>query len=238
MLKPQLIDWGKDEDDKFVKLAEYSDHLLEIDEDDEDEGPIISKTSLWGYQNQKKTNYFKFKFKSLCAYNKIKSLFHSNHKNTLSEYEMDEFYEEWSSFKDYQDKYEYLKDFAFKKRIPDKCLKWITKLGKQGLPFSFAKGKLFEITDPILRFAHLKGLKMASWLSISDSESSIISDPDYKETTCDIEIQTTYDSLSPIICDDLCPLIKEMAFDIESYSVDGSFPDPRIPQNYVNQKKT
>ena len=171
------------------------------------------------------------------AYHRAISIFKACQKNTLTVEEMSEFYTEYSmTIDDKGNPLRYQQDAMLKEKsmstgIPEKALSWIIKLGRADLPFEFANGKLFEVIDPLLRFAHLRNLKMAGWMQVSRYHHMNVR----RQTTCDVEIYTTYDNLDPIDCDDINPHIKEMAFDIEAYSYNDLFPDPAEPRNHAYQ---
>ena len=227
VLETILIKWDTT---TWEKVAEYGDHLISIKD------KIVRKKNLWGYSFGKEVPFFKFAFKSKKAYDQLLGLFKACQRNTLSEDQMVTFFEEYKGFLNDEGKWDrdmgndFLKEEAANTGIPERCYRWIVKLGNASLPFGFAKGKLFEVIDPILRFAHLRHLKMAGWMKLTKYEV-----PNFRKTTCAIEYNAHYDNLESIICDDISVYIKEMAFDIESYSYNDMFPDPEEPQNYAYQ---
>lgn len=234
LLHTYLTKWEKDDEtDKLMKIADYPDHLVVLDE------PIVKATTLWGYTFGKKIPFFKFAFKSMQAHNKILSIFKATYKNKLSLDEMESFYNDWcdiklNSPKDYyQEQNNFLEEYSQDYTVSSSLLRWICKLGKVGLSFQFAKGRPFEVMDPILRFAHLRNLRMAGWIKITNPKA--ILNPLQKETTCLLEFNADYENLFPVQSDDICPLFREMSFDIEAYSYNDLFPDPSEKRNYAYQ---
>ena len=231
VLRTLLVDWDNSAGD-WTRRAEYGDHLLDIPDG------IIYKKDCWGFNFNRNVPFFKFSFKSTQAYNKAISYFKMCQKNTMTEEEMETFCDELSSMVDDQGKPighqqdAYMDDISMRNDVPKKALKFVKKLAANHLSLLFAKGKLFEVIDPILRFAHMKNLKMAGWMRARRSpklrgKGSL--------TSCAIEVHTTYDDLQPIQCDDINPFLKEMSFDIEAYSHNDLFPDPTDPRNYCYQ---
>lgn len=171
ILQKYLVKW-KIDDDEFTIVSDASSHLIN--------GGIHNHMNVWGYNFEKKENFLKLYFKSLFAYKKLKYLLQSCHSNVLSSDEMQLFYNTTSEM-DYASQYPYMKTYASdylektgvihkdckgKNRKCKECLnkiqskigvlKFILKLGKKQLPFDFAKCKLYDVIDPILRFAHEK----------------------------------------------------------------------------------
>ena len=216
---------------RLTQTAEFSDHLIRIVD------PIILRKDCWGFNFEENVPFFKFSFRSQFAYNKIISIFKACQKNTMSEEEMQDFTDEYLNMVDDNgyamraDQGEFLKDKSLDTGVPAKALNFMVKLAKNHLPLKFAKGKLFEVIDPILRFAHMKKLKMAGWIRAKNYVEMTKS----RLTTCTIEVCTTYDNLEPLKCDDINLHLKEMAFDIEAYSHNDLFPDAADPRNYCYQ---
>lgn len=230
LLQKQLVEWSNF-GSKWVQTADYSDHLKEIHD------PIIFRKDCWGFNFGRDVPFFKFSFRSMKAYNKIISFFKQCQKNNMTDEEMEDFFDEYSSLTnedgmpDRDQQRDLIERTSIETGVPTKALDFIVKLAKASLPLSFAKGKLFEVIDPILRFAHMRNLKMAGWMRIAQYAPMKIR----SLTTCDVEIFTTYDNLQPIVSDDISPHLKEMAFDIEAYSYNDLFPDPLDPRNYCYQ---
>jgi DNA polymerase elongation subunit (family B) len=223
VLKNNLIKWIKT-DEGFEIEYDGSENIIP-------EG-IFQRKTIWGYDFQKETPFFKFSFTTLYAFKKTKYLLQSCQKNNMTSREMQDFYYSQKEIAAYQDKYLYSKEMAIKYDTPEQCLKFITKLGKKDMNFGLAKCKLYDVIDPVLRFAHQKDLKMASWFKI---KNFTIVDEDDKKTTCQEEYEVHYDDLYDCKKDTINTSIKEMAFDIESYSPDDKFPDATNVTDVVYQ---
>jgi len=83
--------------------------------------------------------------------------------------------------------------------------------------------------DPLLRFMHRSGIQSTGWI---DTGKLCIRSYNHS-TNIDLWCQD-WKSLSPVVRDDMAPL-KVMSLDIECYSSDGSFPDPKKKDNVVFQ---
>lgn len=96
------------------------------------------------------------------------------------------------------------------------------------------KNAIYEANlDPILRFIHLTGIQSAGWVEIES-----YTDADHKETSCDLEITiSNWKNVVPVAEDSIAPIVIA-SFDIETYSPDGSFPDPEKPECPVIQIAT
>lgn len=96
------------------------------------------------------------------------------------------------------------------------------------------KNAIYEANlDPMLRFIHLTGIQSAGWVEV---ESYV--DVDQKETSCDLEITiSNWKDVVPVAEDSIAPIVIA-SFDIETYSPDGSFPDPERPECPVIQIAT
>lgn len=96
------------------------------------------------------------------------------------------------------------------------------------------KNAIYEANlDPMLRFIHLTGIQSAGWVEV---ESYM--DADQKETSCDLEITVSnWKNVVPVAEDSIAPIVIA-SFDIETYSPDGSFPNPERPECPVIQIAT
>ena len=104
----------------------------------------------------------------------------------------------------------------------EECRKTHWSLARKGC-------KIYEANiDPFLRFMHRTGIQSAGWVDTGDCIRSFLNN-----TKIDLFCQN-WKSLKPVDCDDIAPL-RIMSFDIECFSDDGSFPDPRKPDNVVFQ---
>ncbi|KAI8823803.1 DNA polymerase family B-domain-containing protein [Chytriomyces cf. hyalinus JEL632] len=222
VLQKQLIQWTYDADqNEFRVVCDDSDQI------DMDASGIIEKIPFWGFQFSRKCPFFKFAFASNRAYKKLLSLFRMCHQNTLDIDEMTDLYEQFVEKK--WDRTA-VTELAAKFGVSERLVKWVGKLGAADLDLRFASGKLYEVIDPLLRFVHLRQLKVAGWLSVKGSRRRAGA-----TTTCAIELDIDYSELQPLDRDDISRGLTEMAFDIESYSWDDKFPDPNEPRNCVYQ---
>ena len=226
LLRGYLCVWKKD-GDNFIKESDFPDELVDLEE-----AGIIEKVPFWGFSFGRKVPFFKLQFKTIRARSKILSLFRSCHKNKMDVEKMNDIYDSYSEIKrrDYDESKTFARTSADGYRTTENLLKWVIKLGNAGMDMGFASVKLYEVIDPILRFAHERNIQMAGWISI---ENGCIPIP--RVTSCAIEVSTTYENVNSVIDDAICTKIKEMAFDIEAYSHDDRFPDPKDPQNYAYQ---
>ncbi len=238
LLRLQLKLWDFSGDSP-EEIADLGDHLIDLPDNDK----VLHKKTLWGFENSKQHPFFKYAFKSQQAYNKLKGLFKACGKHTLTSDDLEMFYDEVKAVREenkgkgnYEKKREEVNSLvevvALDKQISERVLRWVIKLGDANLPLDFARAKLFEVIDPILRFAHLRDLRMAGWLRLRNPTQV---HPDMRETTCSLEFAAQYEDLSSWESDDICPKIKELAFDIESYSFNDLFPDPNLIENCVFQ---
>ena len=75
--------------------------------------------------------------------------------------------------------------------------------------------------DPMLRFCHVTDVQTAGWLNIEKFKTCKI-----KETFCDEEYVCEWTKIKSDPNPSIAPLVQA-SFDIETYSYDGSFPDPK-----------
>ena len=83
---------------------------------------------------------------------------------------------------------------------------------------------------PMLRCFHIKKISGCSWVEVS--EYTRINNEIEKESYCDIEIRVDWRKINPIIKTQNAPL-RIMSFDIECFSIDGSFPQSRRPSDHI-----
>ena len=75
--------------------------------------------------------------------------------------------------------------------------------------------------DPMLRFCHVQDVQTAGWVKIEKAKKV-----PYKETYSDEEYTCTWTDVKSDPNPSIAPLVQA-SFDIETYSADGSFPDPK-----------
>ena len=85
--------------------------------------------------------------------------------------------------------------------------------------------------DPMLRFCHSRDTPPAGWFKIPEGKYTVCED---KESYCDIEITAEHKDVEKSDNPRIAPLVVA-SFDIETYSPDGSFPDPNKKDCYVIQ---
>lgn len=85
------------------------------------------------------------------------------------------------------------------------------------------KFKLYESNiEPFLRFAHIKNIQPAGWVSIPKAKCT---EDDILPTKCDLDIKTRWSHVSPVDKEDIAPILIA-SFDLECMSSDGDFPVP------------
>jgi DNA polymerase delta subunit 1 len=222
-----------------TKLATWTTDPFEKTEDWSHEmtWTMIKKVPFWGFQFGRRADFVRLEFQSLRSHNKMLSFFRKSHGNTLSIETMNNFYRvhkniERESERRWTDRRErleaHLQSSVQALATNETILRWIIKLGNAGLPLNLALVKLYDVIDPILRFAHDRDLKLAGNVQLSNWKKEIPS------TDCEIEVTVDYSDVIPIESDDPFSLC-EMAFDIECYSHDDKFPDPMDVRNQVFQ---
>lgn len=94
---------------------------------------------------------------------------------------------------------------------------------------------LYETSlDNMIRFAHIKELKFAGWMKVN---SFTTVNEDDKKSTCQIEIDSDWKNVHPVDNNSNAPFLQA-SYDIETYSVDGSFPSPSKQGNVITQIAT
>ena len=96
--------------------------------------------------------------------------------------------------------------------------------------------KLFNVyeanIDPMLRFCHVQNVETAGWVTIKNPKQCL-----FRETFCDEEYTCEWKNILPCDKQNIAPIVQA-SFDIETYSADGSFPDPNDDQCPVIQIAT
>lgn len=87
--------------------------------------------------------------------------------------------------------------------------------------------------DPMIRFAHIQEIPFSC--SIRLDTYSVVPDDDERYSNCDIEVTAKWNTIKLSEEYDMIAPIIQASFDIETYSPDGSFPDPRNPKCPVLQ---
>jgi len=82
-------------------------------------------------------------------------------------------------------------------------------------------GRVYEGNiDPVLRFMHRTGVHSTGWIRVEKYEHST------SESTCDLDIRTTFDNIISVNCDTNAPF-KIASIDIECFSESGEFPNSK-----------
>lgn len=78
--------------------------------------------------------------------------------------------------------------------------------------------------DPMLRFCHVQEIQMAGWAKVEAGHFMVAKN---KTTHCNMEITIdSWKSIKGVDTPGIAPIVQA-SFDIETYSYDGSFPDPK-----------
>ncbi len=246
--------WSGQMEDKLTEVASFRDHFVR---DVPDSQKILHLASIWGFTFGKKLPLFNFTCRSQHASRKLENVFRACQRNSWDETQMEDFCEELGELKDDKghvdrDAQEEMilstaEDLTARELRPTADeeererytrtvvtrLRWIRTLGRNNLSFRYAKGQLYEVVDPLLRFAHFQNIQMAGWIQMRAAEE--ITEDWQKRTTCKREFLAEYNDLDPVKTDLISPEIKELAFDIEAYSANDMFPDAELPDNYAYQ---
>jgi DNA polymerase elongation subunit (family B) len=116
-----------------------------------------------------------------------------------------------------------------------KCINLIkySNSGKKNL--GLAKLPLYEANlDSIIRFAHIKNLKFCGWIKASNVE--FIAE-EFSSSHCQIEASVDWQNVELEDNANNAPILQA-SYDIETYSIDGSFPSPEIKGNVITQIAT
>jgi len=88
------------------------------------------------------------------------------------------------------------------------------------MPNETRKFTVYEANiDPMLRFCHVQDIQTAGWVKIEKAKAT------FKETYSDEEYTAKWKDIKADTNPSIAPLVQA-SFDIETYSPDGSFPDP------------
>lgn len=88
------------------------------------------------------------------------------------------------------------------------------------------KFTMFEANiPPMLRFAHVQDVKLSGAVVIDDNKVTQVNNIE-KYSKCDIEVETEWYNIKGDENNQVISPLIQASFDIETYSSDGSFPDP------------
>ncbi|VVU94693.1 DNA polymerase family B [seawater metagenome] len=97
------------------------------------------------------------------------------------------------------------------------------------------KYKVYESNIlPMIRCMHIKDIKGCGWVQINKNDSYLVEEEEEKISRCDIELKVKWTKIKSIEKEEIAPLIIA-SFDIETYSVDGKFPQAHRPGDEIIQ---
>lgn len=100
----------------------------------------------------------------------------------------------------------------------------------QGVNFKPIKFKLYESNiEPFMRYCHLQDILMAGWIKLPDKEYTLT----YDSAKTQIEVAINYKKIISLKSKKDIANILQVSWDIETYSIDDSFPDPNKEMNNV-----
>lgn len=98
------------------------------------------------------------------------------------------------------------------------------------------KLKLYESNlDPVLKFMHIKDIKPTGWIN---AKNITVVEGLAKASRCQIEICAKWTDIACNAENESNARILQASFDIEAYSIDGSFPLPTVSENCMTQIAT
>lgn len=180
----------------------FGNHLC-----DDTKKPIVTGKTLWGFTNETQYTYYKFEFKSHWAYRTVLNQLKYNRKGRK------------------------IRDRETGQDLIDEQGNPVLDETKR-VPEDFGNYQLFDVIDPLLRFAHVKNLHTAGWIQVEGKHRRV---PYRKSTRCDLEFDTEYNYVEGLERELICLELLEMAYDIEVYSHDETFPKPEILENVCFQ---
>lgn len=238
VLKKHLVKWKRSGQD-FVQEYDYSKRLHCKDD-------FIQKLiPFWGFHN-KETTYYKIGFDHHKAYQKIlyafKHIVLESRKITAEQaiHLLEEYRHLCASqtqkHQTYEMKYNFKKDTVTRYNLSYDYVKYLMCLEDEALPAFMAHPELFNVVDPVLSFVHQRCLHTSGWSLLHDVE--MLSEADNGESNP--VYQVLYHNIEKLDDKDIpfsvSPHMKELSFDIETYSNDSNkFPDAKIKDNCVFQ---
>ena len=87
----------------------------------------------------------------------------------------------------------------------------------------------------VLRFTHIKNIKMTGWISVKAGKYTIVGDED-EISRAQISIETKWNDVNPYDCDQIAPFLI-FSYDLECYSSLGypKFPEADIDGDFISQ---
>jgi DNA polymerase delta subunit 1 len=97
--------------------------------------------------------------------------------------------------------------------------------------FEKVKFKLYETSiDPMLVFIHLRDIEASGWINVDRNKLQ-----KEEQSRCQHNYSCNWKDVCPSHELSLIPPMMTMSFDLECYSHDGNFPDPKHKDNYITQ---
>jgi DNA polymerase delta subunit 1 len=141
--------------------------------------------------------------------------------------------------------------YGFKGGKKDKFLKLVfnnssaCKMAKNRITYnlqlpSFSKNELkqlktYETPLPhFIRFCHTKNIQLSGWLKL---EYGMYELSDTTDTKCQLNAVCEWEDVEPLVKQTNAPILQA-SYDIEAYSVDGSFPSPEVNDNQITMIAT
>lgn len=116
-----------------------------------------------------------------------------------------------------------------------KCINLIKYSNSGKKKIGLSKLPLYEANlDSIIRFAHIKNLKFCGWIKASNAE---FIPEEFSSTHCQYEYSVDWKNVELEDTATNAPILQA-SYDIETYSIDGSFPSPEVKGNVITQIAT
>lgn len=118
-----------------------------------------------------------------------------------------------------------------------KTITLIKKHNSKSILTDFPKLPLYEANvDASIKFAHIKNLKFSGWLKVPKAKFNLIPN-EFSTSTCQIHCSADWNNIELNDINNNAPILQA-SYDIETYSVDGSFPSPYVKGNVITQIAT
>lgn len=240
LVKKQLVKWKK-VNDSFLPDFDYRKGLVSGNKT-----PIQRLTPFYGY-HEHKVSYYNVRFTQLAAYQKVlygfqhlilesRKINSSQVATILQEYRGLDAKHNTGDKKSNMEFYSIIQTFkkaiALKYNVSFEYIKYLINLENESLPSYMSHPALFNVVEPVLSFVHQKNLRFSGWSSVLVPSD----DPKKSSINWTVAIDDIQEVDEADIKHVVSPSLREMAFDIETYSNDPKlFPDPNIKENSVFQ---
>lgn len=122
--------------------------------------------------------------------------------------------------------------FVFNTLAAYRSAQWVFR--KPIRNFESMKFPLYETSiDPMLVFIHLRNIQASGWVNVDSSK--LVSHYKYPFSRCQHNYSCNWKDINPSEGLAEIPPFVTMSFDLECYSYNGYFPDPKHPKNYITQ---